>query len=300
MRCGGAAAGVRYGAPMAATLAVRTLAELTIDDEAPFLELPLYRELKSIVVTSGYRFRVLPRSATPRWDRALLLNLTFWGGEGGDVLPDAHIAADVVTHVAWHHLAARAFKNGGALSVDALFAGEAIASAFDVYLVGALLGRPTRRAVARSSFLDTQVPAMAESAAAAGLSARGFETLLAQTARDPHRAFEELRALLFDVTTGLFRCRDAAAGLAVLERHRAHRFAPLLHRFELSNWALWARAWAADRSAPDPRVRAFDRSLRASPDSIGTLVTRWVEPAGRVAVTAPRARRARQPVRPRS
>ncbi len=269
---------------MPASLVVRTLDRLTIDDEAAFLELPLYQDLKSIVLGSDYRFRVLPRSATLRWDRALFLNLTFWGGQGGDVLPDARIAADVVTHVAWHHLAARAFAQRRVLSVDALFAGEAIASAFDLYLVGKLLAQPRNR----SSFLETQVPAMAESADAAGLSARGFEKLLTEIGRDPHRAFEDLRALLFDVTTGLFRCRDAAAGLAVLERHRAHRFAPLLHRYELSNWALWARAWAGARSAPDARVRAFDRALRASSDSIAALVAAWVEPAR---ATKPRARR---------
>ena len=70
--------------------------------------------------------------------------------------------ADVVAHAAWHYLAARALAPaaGRSLSVDALFLGEAIASAFDVYLVGRLLGHAPR-----STFLETQVPAMAESTA---------------------------------------------------------------------------------------------------------------------------------------
>lgn len=282
---------------MPAGLFVRTLDHLTVDDEAAFLALPLYAELKAILVADRYRFRCLPGAKPARWDRALLLNLTFWGGQGGDVLPDAHIPADVVTHVAWHHLAARAFGGtGGVLSVDALFLGEAIASAFDVYLVGALLGRSSGRSARRSAFLDTQVPAMAESADAAGLSARGFEKLLAGVARDPHRAFEDLRALLVDVTTALFACRDAAAGLAILEASASHRFAPLLHRYELSNWVLWARAWAADRAAPDLRVRAVDRTLRASEDSLDWLASTWVEPARRSA-TRPRTARARKGAR---
>lgn len=251
----------------------RTLDALTIDDEAAFLELPIYRQLKDVLVTSRYRFRVLPPGGTPRWDRALLLNLTFWGGDGGDVLPDRHVAADVVTHAAWHHLAARALRRRRTLSVDALFFGEAVASAFDVYLVGVLL---TTKKGARSSFVETQVPAMAETTSAAGLSAAKFEKLLGGMAADPSRAFEDLRALLVDVTRALHACRDADRGLLVLERAQAHRFGPLLHRFELSNWVLWARAWAAARSTPDPNVRALDRALRASPDALAALERAWL------------------------
>ena len=262
-------------------LAVRTLDQLTIDDEASFSQVPIYAALKGVLLCAGQRFRVLPSGPTPRWDRALLLNLTFWGGDGGDVLPNEHIAADVVAHVAWHHLAARALDpgDGRPLSADALFAGEAIASAFDLYLVGRLLSTPrksSRPSRQRSSFLDTQVPAMAESAAAAGLPEEDFEALLAAIAADPVRAFEELRALLVDVTAGLLGCVDAAAGLQVLERHAAHRFAPLLHRYELSNWVLWVRAWAADRCAPDDKVREIDRLLRAAPDSVAWLSTHWI------------------------
>ena len=275
---------------MTDSFAVRTLDQLTIDDEAAFRAVPLYGDLKAILVSDGYRFRCLAHGKTSRWDRALLLNLTFWGGQGGDVLPGRHIAADVVTHVAWHHLAARAFGRDGELSVDALFSGEAIASAFDVYLVGKLLGRASGRSTRRSSFLDTQVPAMAESADAAGLSRRKFETLLGAVARDPHAAFEDLRSLLVDVTRDLWACTDAATGLAVLERWEKHRFAPLLHRYELSNWVLWARAWAADRSAPDARVRAVDRTLRGARDSLDWLVASWVVPA-RSSARAPRVRR---------
>jgi hypothetical protein len=253
-----------------ATLRALELDALTIDDEAAFAGLPLYPQLREVLRRDRYRFRVLPGRGG-RWDRALFLNLTFWGGDGGDVLPEARVPADVVTHAAWHHLAARAFRRRGALSVEALFLGEAIASAFDAYMVGTLLSRRTR-----STFLDTQVPAMSESASAAGLSARGFEKLLQAMAARPERAFEDLRALLFDVTRELHATSDASAGHAVLEKRRAHRFAPLLHRYELSNWVLWARAWAAKRTAPDRAVRNVDRVLRGSPDAVRWLATEWL------------------------
>ncbi len=263
---------------MTATLTLQTLDQLVVDDEAAFVDVPVYGALKAILLRDGYRFRVLPRGAAPRWDRALLLNLTFWGGDGGDVLPDAHIAADVVAHVAWHHLAVRAFASapGAPLCADALFAGEAIASAFDVYVLGRLLARKRKRS-SRSLFLESQVPAMAESASAAGLSEHDFEALLRRVAHEPERAFEDLRALLFDVATGLLACTDAAAGLHVLERCADHPFAPLLHRYELSNWVLWARAWAADRCAPDATVRTIDRSLRTAPDAVAWLVSTWIK-----------------------
>ncbi len=250
------------------------LDELIIDDEVAFASLPHYQALKAVLVDDGYRFAV-PHGVAGRWDRALVLNLTFWGG-GSDVLPDPRISADVVTHVAWHHLAARAFApaGGGPLSVDALFAGEAIASAFDLYLMGRLMARPAK--APRSSFLETQVPAMAETADAAGLSARKFERLLQGIAQDPDQAFEDLRCLLFDVSTALMACVAVGDGLAVLERFGSHRFAPLLHRFELSNWVLWARAWASDRLAPDATVRSVDAALRASASSVDWLTATWL------------------------
>jgi len=250
------------------------LDDLIIDDEDAFASLPVYQALKAVLVDDGYRFSV-PAGVHGRWDRALVLNLTFWGG-GSDVLPDPRISADVVTHVAWHHLAARAFAaaTGGPLSVDALFMGEAIASAFDLYLVGRLMARPAK--APPSSFLETQVPAMAETADAAGLSARKFEKLLQGIAADPDQAFEDLRCLLFDVSTALVGCVAVHDGLAVLERFGSHRFAPLLHRFELSNWVLWARAWAADRLAPDATVRAVDAAMRQAPSSIDWMTTTWL------------------------
>jgi hypothetical protein len=255
----------------------RTLDELTIHDERSFRHVELYADLKDVLRRARYVFRVLPNSPTARADRALLLNLTFWGADaGGDVLIDDHIDADVVTHAAWHHLSARAMAGttvGRRPSVDGLFLGEAVASAFDVYLVGRLLGHAPQ-----STFLETQVPAMAEAADAAGLGADEFEQLLLGIAADPDRAFTDLRELLFDAATALFACQTLEEAHAALAAFDTHRFISLLHHYELSSWVLYARAYGDD-GAPDPRARAVDHALRTEKVGLDWLGAKWVAPA---------------------
>ena len=253
--------------------------ELTIDDESSFGHVALYADLKLVLRDADYRFRVLPPELAGRWDRAQLLNLSFWGADsGGDVLIDRHIPADVLAHAAWHHLASRAVggESGAAPTAGALFLGEAIASAFDLYLVGRLLGRAPG-----SSFLETQVPAMAETAEAAGLAGEDFEALLHDIAADPERAFADLRELLSDATAALFACDSAEMALAALARFDTHRFAPLLHHYELSNWVLYARAYARPSEACRACVDAVDRAMRAAPVALDWLVAEWVAPATR-------------------
>jgi hypothetical protein len=253
-----------------------TLDELEIDDERSFRHVALYADLKEILRRDSYRVRVLPEALAGRWDRALFLNLTFWGAgaeDAGDVLDGTVIPADVVAHMAWHHLCARAV-GPGAPSVNALFLGEAIASAFDLYLVGRLLGHSPD-----SSFLATQVPAMAEAAQAAGLSDEAFEALMDEVAREPERAFEDLRALLFDATGALVACRSVADALVALEPFEEHRFQPLLHRYELSNWVLYARAYAGAATSSDERAREVDAALREpGVVSLDWLTAKWVTP----------------------
>ncbi|WP_437550096.1 hypothetical protein WME97_05860 [Sorangium sp. So ce367] len=251
-----------------------TLDELTIDDERSFRHVALYDDLKQALRRDGYRFRV-PEGDTS-WDRVVFLNLTFWSqSEQGDLIAGDHLAADVVAHVAWHHLAHRALTAAGAgapPSAESLLLAEAIASAFDLYLVGRLLGHAPS-----SDFLATQVPAMAEAAEAAGLSDAGFEALLESVAGNPERAFEDLRALLFDVTTALVRCDRLSRAAEILAGFDAHRFAPLLHHYELSNWILSTRA-SGSAPAPDPVARAVDTALRSAPVSLDWLEQRWVRP----------------------
>jgi hypothetical protein len=246
------------------------LDEIHIEDEPSFRHVGLYEDLKQALRRDGYRFRV-PERGRASWDRVLFLNLTFWDpGEQGDVLPEASIPADVVAHVAWHHLARRALGPAGA-SADGLFLAESIASAFDLFLVGRLLGHAPDAA-----FLETQVPAMAEVAEAAGLPEEGFEALLSAVSADPDRAFEDLRQLLFDAATTLVGCAGVEAASPALAPLDGHRFGPLLHHYELSNWILYGRAHAAARLAPDPAVRAFDASLRAAPCSLDLLEREWL------------------------
>jgi hypothetical protein len=254
-------------------LARRTVDELTIEDEESFRHVALYADLKEVLRRSSYTFRVLPQARRVRADRTLLLNLTFWSAEaGGDILADDHVPADVVAHAAWHHLAARAFATGpGApLSVDALFLGEAIASAFDVYLVGRLLGHAPR-----STFLATQVPAMAATADAAGLSAARFEALIAGLAAAPERAFAQLRELLTDATTALFACKGGEEAFAALAAFDRRPLSALLHRYELSNWVLYARA-APGSARADRRARTVDRALRRAASPLDWLAEHWI------------------------
>ena len=254
----------------------RTLDDLTIDDDRSFRHIGLYEDLKEVLRRAKYRFRILPASHRPRPDRALLLNLTFWGADaGGDVLADDHIDADVVAHAAWHHLAARAMapSQGERPSVHALFLAEAIASAFDVYLVGRLLAQASR-----STFLEAKVSAMAEAAQTAGLGEDDFERLLQGIAEDPDRAFVDLRELLFDAMAALLACRTVEEGYAALAAFDGHRFAALLHHYELSNWVLYARAYGGDGEVGS-RARSIDLALREENAPLDWLEAKWVAPA---------------------
>jgi hypothetical protein len=254
-----------------------TLDELTIDDRGPTNGVAIYQRLETFLRGSGHRF-LLPESGQQlSWDRALFLNLTYWNVEAGaDVLCDDHIPADVVAHVAWHELATRQLARAAGApraraSSAGLFFAESIASAFDLYLVGRLLPRASD-----SEFLATQVPLMAECADNAGLPEPGFAALLEEVTRAPERAFEDLRALLFDAATALVACETATAAEAALQELRGHRFAPLLHHYQLSNWILYARAYADRSSDRDEIVDGLDRTLREAPVSLDWLDQNWL------------------------
>jgi hypothetical protein len=96
---------------------------------------------------------------------------------------------------------------------------------------------------------------MSDCAQEAGLSEGAFAALMGEVARDPERAFEDMRALLLDASNALFVCAGAIEAQAALEALADHRFAPLLHHFQLSNWILYARAYAAPASGGVERSR---------------------------------------------
>lgn len=257
-----------------------SLDQLTIDDERSVRGVALYDRLKQALRRSDHRFQIPAAGAQISWDRALFLNLTYWNGaHAADVLCDDHVPADVVTHVAWHQvvsrqLARRAAGSSGAAAAaptaEALFFAESIASAFDLYLVGRLL-----RIEPDSDFITTQVPLMAECAREAGLPEAEFASLMQGVTGDPERAFEDMRALLFDAANALFACADAAEAEAALERFGGHRFASLLHHYQLSNWILYGRAYAAPASGAG--VGDLDATLRQAPVSLDWLAEHWID-----------------------
>jgi hypothetical protein len=262
-----------------------SLDELAIDDEGSFAHVALYGRLKQALLRSGHRFFIPQANTQLGWDRALFLNLTYWSGEASaDVLCDRSIPADVIAHVAWHHLVGRELGRRAAAvnqtgspvppSAAALFFAESIASAFDLYLVGRLIPNAPD-----SGFITTQVPLMAERAQEAGLSEAAFAALLEDVAAEPERAFEDMRTLLLDTAGALLKCNGLEEAEAALGRVDGHRFAPLLHHFELSNWILYARAYAPPTSLPDPVVQPLDAILRSAPVALDWLAENCIDAA---------------------
>jgi hypothetical protein len=281
------------------------LDDLVIEDERSFRHIALYDRLKQALRRCGYRVRVPAAGTRASWDRVLFLNLTFWSGDGGapgrsgavapgaDVLSDRSVPADVIAHMAWHHLVSRhlAGPNAGEPgdgraappTAAALLFGESIASAFDLYLVGRMLP-----SAPDSDFITSQVPILSECAQEAGLSDARFAALLDDVTREPERAFEDMRTLLLDATTALLRCRDADQAQLTLEGFAGHRFEPLLHHYQLSNWILYARAYApgaasaatGDRDDQSARVARLDATLRQSADPLAWLADHLIDDAG--------------------
>ena len=269
-----------------------TLDQLTIEDETSLERVALYGRLKQALRRSGHRFLIPATDGGLSWDRALFLNLTYWSGDSAaDVLCNGHVAADEIGHMAWHHvvgreLARQAGGEAGPASAEALFFSESIASAFDLYLIGRLV-----ESAPDSDFITTQVPLIAERALDAGLSSAAFGRLIEDVSREPERAFEDMRALLLDVANALLACRGPEAAQSALERFAGHRFEPLLHHFEISNWILYARAYGARSADPqagagvdvdvdvdvDLNVRRIDALLRRSASALGWLDEHWID-----------------------
>ncbi len=248
------------------------LPELTLRGERALRPIGVYATLKRMLVRDNFVVRV-PEvgSRHAHGDRVTFLNLTFWNArDPSDVLVDDTLEADVLAHAAWHHAAKKALASAGGPTAAALFLGESVASAFDLYLVGHLL-----RQGKKSAYLDSQVPAMSAAALDAGLSPDDVEAMLGSVAEDPDRAFGDLRELLFDVAMALVEAPDVDAAATVLDGFADHRFIGLLHHYELSNWVLYARAYARPAEASDPAV-AMDASMRAAPSTLGWLETNWL------------------------
>jgi hypothetical protein len=118
---------------------------------------------------------------------------------------------------------------------------------------------------------------MAETADAAGLPERDFEKLLEEVAEAPERAFADLRTLLVDATAALLSSQRVEDSLDALVALESHRFGALLHRYELSNWLLYARAYGS--AEPCAKTAAVESALREASDPLAWLVEHWVRPA---------------------
>ena len=244
------------------------LDDLTLRGERAFRPIAVYATLKRMLLADGFTVRV-PDGAHPHSDRVTFLNLTYWNArDPSDVLVDDTLEADVLAHAGWHHAARKVLT--GAPTAAAMFLGESVASAFDLYTVGHML-----RQGKQTSYLASQVPRMTEAALDAGMTEDAVAELLGEVAGDPDRAFADLRELLFDAASALVACPDLDAAAAVLDGFTGHRFHGLLHHYELSNWVLFARAYAAPAQENDPAV-TMDRAMRTAPALVPWLEANWL------------------------
>ncbi|MDP3274756.1 MAG: hypothetical protein Q8Q09_06130 [Deltaproteobacteria bacterium] len=249
-----------------------TLDALRIDDEHVFESVEHFVALRETVREAGLTFRVAPEASVhAEWSRVLFLNLTYWHGSEGnsDALASRNIPADVVTHVAWHYLAQRALL--GDFTGESMLMGECIASAYDLFLLGSLWCKKVD-----CDFVSALREALFAMFEEQGMTHHEFELWLDGLAHDPERAFEDLRALLFDLCVGLLASKSLDDAVAVFDAHSDRRFAGIVHHYELSNWLLHTRAYAATRLDMDPQVRALDASLRAAARPVQWLADTWI------------------------
>jgi hypothetical protein len=244
-------------------LTAHSLRDLQLLDEASFRHVGLWTTLRTFVERDDQRFWVAEGAS---WDHASVLNLVAWGGSA-DVLTDKAIPADVVMHAAWHR-AARSALGPAAGTVAGLLVAESIASAFDVYLVGRLLGHAPD-----SDFLATQVPRLTEAALEAGLTEEEVEELFETMAAAPEAAFAELRAVLGDVSLALARAVTPQEAHAALLLAAGRPMGAFLHHFELPAWVLYARAHGAGE---DTAGEALHQALSELPDPLGWLEEHWL------------------------
>ena len=224
------------------------------------LRIPVVEALLTRLADDRVRFLVPARGRAGEGTTDFL-NRTFWTS-AGDVLASREAPVDVLAHAAWHHVVRAAAPKA---SVEGALIGEAIASAFDLYLVGAAL-----RVAPDAELLATQVPRLAEAAADGGMKERAFATVLKDAARDPERIFGELYALLADAGLKLARVDDPMLAARVVDTLAARRLGPLLFHYDVSGWLLHARAHATTRAA-DPAARAIDRTIRRAKRPITAL-----------------------------
>lgn len=247
------------------------LSALPVEDEADFAQVPLYARLKQALLDDNVRYRI-PKAGTElgRWDHVLLLNLAFWTPEEpDDVLESRFLSADVVAHRAWHHLAHRALGSASR-SIEGLMLGEAIASAFDVYLIGMLL-----RTCPGAAMLESQTVAMTEVMIAGGHSEQEALELFQSFSESPGQVFAELAQLLYEVGVALCRADGAEQAANVLCSVEERRVSPVLHHFQLASWVLYSKAYATHQKE-GAMAAELAAELLGAQDPLAELARRWL------------------------
>ncbi|MEM1032896.1 MAG: hypothetical protein AAGN82_21300 [Myxococcota bacterium] len=205
----------------------------------------------------------------PGEDEARLINLAFWHPDGvAEVLDEPYLTLDQVAHNVWHVAAARALGEE-ATRVEGLLLAEAVASAFDVYLIGRLLGHEPE-----APLLETQVPAMSDAAGAAGRSDAEVAAMFEGFAAAPEESFGQLTQLLFATGRALVDAPDPDAAAEVLRHSRTQPLGCLLHHYELPTWVLFARAYGTEGHAP--AAAALAENIERSSDPVTLLCDAWL------------------------
>lgn len=243
-------------------------------DEVEVVDLDLYRHVAEVewLLTfareRGLTFATVDPDG-PAEDEARVLNLAFWRpGDVAEILDEPYLTADQLAHNTWHAAAERAL-GPAARTAPGLLLAEAVASAFDVYLVGRLIGHHPD-----APMLESQVPAMRDSATAAGLDEDEIEAMLTRFVDAPEASFGALWSLLYDVGLALAEAKDAEAAAEVLHRHRDAPLGALLHHYELPTWVLFARAYADAGDASS--VASVVTALREAGDPVRWLCESWL------------------------
>lgn len=225
----------------------QTLPELTILERDAFIRagIDLLILSEAVVEHDNLRFHCLPKRA----GQARLVNLLAWQlGDGVEVLDGAAIHADQVVHIATHRV-----MNGQLGHTDpfAMLAGEAVASASDIYLLGCLAA-----AGEETDFLADTLESFAmycELYSPDGEQA--LERLLIDVRHQPFQTMAHLAQYLFASCTDLWCAHALENTIQAVSALADHPYYPLIHHYNATNWVLNTRHM---QGAPNHRQRAQD------------------------------------------
>jgi len=158
---------------------------------------------------------------------ARLLNLVAWHPDHQmEYLDQAQTTGDLVIHVALHQAIHEYFKDD---ATEFRIAGEALASASDIYLVGLFA-----QAGLEPSFLSESLESYSFYYETYG-SLQELETLLTEWMANPYQSMLQLARYLYQFTRELLLGQNT---LARIKPFSSSRYYPLVHHYHLTNWVL--------------------------------------------------------------